>query len=657
MVADEPKKPDWPVNVKIFSPDDDVEDIKKRIKPTEDPVTTFNFMGSPMDTHNSDRHFTTQRYALLFKPGEYKDCKFEVGYYVQFAGLGKVAKGKGAVVFSGPESGPYVPALNKDMEQTPGGSISEPGRGLCLDTFWRMAENFSSENTTWAVSQAAPLRRVYTKNNLHFGDGSAYSSGGFLANGECDGWTNYIANQQWLSRGCSLKGKVDGGAWNIVFSGCTGDIPPEGYRDNDCVISVEEVPRVRIEKPFIAINEKDEFELHVPKTHFDPKLTVGPHLDDSNNEIRCFSNVKVGKAILPLDEKGNYAEYDDVKYNVLTDDDKALTLELQKALDKGKDLVLSPGIYFLTQPLVVKKPNQVILGIGMATLIAPQDGSPCIHVQANTPGVRVASLVLEASVQKTTQSVHRNADGVTSLIEYGEADKIGAADPGDATNPGLLSDVFTRVGGSNLDRTVNTDVMVRIHSGNVVGDNLWLWRADHVKLQDGEEPNDKRYPRYHQVRIWEEKDGKQVRVDECMTNNAIVVNGNDVSIYGLFAEHTVEDQMIWKGENGHVTFFQCELPYEMNESFIHTGYHVHKDVDSHVGRGIGVYSNFTCFDVKAPSGLKFPKKDKIVIHNPFTRHLNGDGGITNVLHESESKVGDAVSKISNIARAWIGTGP
>jgi hypothetical protein len=31
--------------------------------------------------------------------------------------------------------------------------------------------------------------------------------------------------------------------------------------------------------------------------------------------------------------------------------------------------------------------------------------------------------------------------------------------------------------------------MICIHSGNVVGDNLWLWRADHVKLCPDEKPN------------------------------------------------------------------------------------------------------------------------------------------------------------------------
>ena len=61
----------------------------------------------------------------------------------------------------------------------------------------------------------------------------------------------------------------------------------------------------------------------------------------------------------------------------------------------------------------------------------------------------------------------------------------GSRDPGDPANPTVLSDVFARVGGSDFgDAAAHT--MVRLHTGNVVGDNLWLWRADHTALRPGE---------------------------------------------------------------------------------------------------------------------------------------------------------------------------
>jgi hypothetical protein len=75
-----------------------------------------------------------------------------------------------------------------------------------LDTFWRSAENFKSEATNtwwngaagmlWAVSQAAPLRRVHVANDLYlwqytYGDAAGYASGGFLGNAQLDGMLSF----------------------------------------------------------------------------------------------------------------------------------------------------------------------------------------------------------------------------------------------------------------------------------------------------------------------------------------------------------------------------------------------------------------------------------------------------------------------------------
>lgn len=209
----EPLQPVWPENVFIFKPTDSAESIKAQIKPTEDPSETFDLNGSTISYHNSKHHFDTKHYALLFTPGTYEDCAFEVGYYVGIAGLGKNAKD---VVFKG-KSGPYVEALNKDIPVTDGGSIAHDGSGLCLDTFWRSAENFTTEHMKWAVSQAAPLRRVHILNTLQFGDGEAYSSGGFLANAKIENTCNFIANQQWFSRGVEFQGDVQGmNQWKFI---------------------------------------------------------------------------------------------------------------------------------------------------------------------------------------------------------------------------------------------------------------------------------------------------------------------------------------------------------------------------------------------------------------------------------------------------------
>jgi hypothetical protein len=243
----------------------------------------------------------------------------------------------------------------------------------------------------------------------------------------------------------------------------------------DHIVTLEETPEVRIEKPFISmmmVDGEEYFELIVPGSTKDD--VAGPKINGHYGDVRSFSGVKVCKPILPLDENGEYKDHDDATFNDLTKEDKEITNEIQAALDQRKDLVLCPGIFFLTETLIVKHHNQVVLGLGLSTLIAPPDGSPCIRIEPNLDGVRIGGVMFEASLQqqvtkrKTPYNSNGNIDRVRSLIEVGVP---GVDDDGDPHNPVLLADIFTRVGGSNLVRQkVETDVMVRIHSGNVVGE-------------------------------------------------------------------------------------------------------------------------------------------------------------------------------------------
>ena len=52
------------------------------------------------------------------------------------------------------------------------------------------------------------------------------------------------------------------------------------------------------------------------------------------------------------------------------------------------------GIYNLTESLKISSPNQVLLGLGLATLISGA-GKPCIEV-ADVAGVRVAGVMMQA---------------------------------------------------------------------------------------------------------------------------------------------------------------------------------------------------------------------------------------------------------------------
>jgi len=82
---------------------------------------------------------------------------------------------------------------------------------------------------------------------------------------------------------------------------------------------------------------------------------------------------------------------------------------------------------------VVNKPDIVILGLGMATLIST-NGKACIEV-GDVEGVRIAGILLQAGEIQTP-----------ALLQWG-VNKSGYA--GNSQNPGVASDVFARVGGTN----------------------------------------------------------------------------------------------------------------------------------------------------------------------------------------------------------------
>lgn len=180
----------------------------------------------------------------------------------------------------------------------------------------------------------------------------------------------------------------------------------------------------------------------------------------------------------------------------------------------------------MTDSIKVTKANSVLLGIGMATLVATT-GKPCIEV-ANVDGVRVAGVLLEAGETKSD-----------SLLVWGTKGY-----QGNGGNPGVASDVFARVGGRNdqHQHPAKTNSMITINSGNVIIDNTWLWRADHDKqglVYSGNNP----------------------------VASGAVINGDNVIAYGLAAEHTLGHMVEWNGNNGMTVFYQSEFPYDVDASY------------------------------------------------------------------------------------------
>jgi len=618
----EPNPPPWPDSVIFISPDTPAEEVRRIVAPTEDPTYAYPdpsqvdpSTGTPriLTGHTSGRHFTEERRALLFHPGTYRGFDLEVGYYVQVAGLGRRA----ADTTFRDGRGPYVEALNK--REVVGGRL-----GLSLDTFWRTGENFAVEgDLLWAVSQAAPLRRVEVRGHLRLHDDGAQASGGVLANAIVGGDVEFGSQQQYLCRSTRFGGpskmapdSTYAPAWNAVFVDCSGPNlaePGDGEGADEegkslpCIVRDDE-PKVVVEKPFVAIREDGEtFELRVPKPRVrldGTKGQFGPDLIGNDDDVRDFSNVKLGAA----------TRFDSSVERDLPD--LRVASKLQSALDQGKDVVLAPGIYQLDRSLVVRYDNQVILGLGLATLAAPHDGSPCIRVLPGIEGVRVAGVMLEAS------QLLSGDRGLATLLEWGDRD---GKDGGNPLNPGVMTDIFARVGGSNPSRDVSTGTMVAIHSGNVYGDNLWLWRADHVALRPGEAANFPEVSAHY----------RQTIKGECPVRTGLEVNGDDVTIHGLAVEHTDEHQIVWRGERGNVQFYQCELPYDASPQFGKDGflgYLVEDSVEQHICAGAGIYSNFRDYEVPVPSAIRHPGGDGIKLLNPYTVMLDNGGLIHSVVN-------------------------
>ena len=119
-------------------------------------------------------------------------------------------------------------------------------------------------------------------------------------------------------------------------------------------------------------------------------------------------------------------------------------------------------------------------------------------------------------------------------------------------------------------------VMLRVDADNIVIDNSWLWRADHVEsgqLVQGQNP-------CQAAVCWTAGLSTLSSCDQfkCLMQVGAVINGNNVVAYGFKAEHALTDQVKvfnffslvsssrkwlcyfqvqWNGQGGHTFMFQA----------------------------------------------------------------------------------------------------
>lgn len=544
----DPLNPDLGPNTFVFSPSTPQADIQNRL----------NQITAEMRTNQ----FGTQRYAVLFKPGTY-NADVDLRFYTQVAGLGLL-----------PDQTNINGHVRVEADWLQQGDDPN-NRGNATQNFWRAAENMfvhlpGNQIERWAVSQAAPYRRMHLSGQVQlWNGGDGWASGGLIADSKMDGVVVSGSQQQFLTRNSELNGGWNGSVWNMVFVGSTGS--PAQHFPNPSHTVVDSSPKVR-EKPFLYVNGSGSYNVFVPAVRTNARGTSWGGGNPAGTSISLS------------------------QFFIARPSDSAAMINT--ALAEGKHILFQPGVYRLNDTIRVTRPDTVVLGLGLATLI-PETGLPALTV-ADVDGVKLAGFLVDAGPVNSPV-----------LVEIGPA----GSSASHAANPTSLSDVFFRVGGAHAGRA---SVSLRINSNDVLADHMWIWRGDH---------------------------GTGVGWTVNTGANGLVVNGNNVWIYGLFVEHYQQHNVIWNGNGGRTYFFQNELPYDPPNQATWgssgggalgwAAYKVANSVTSHEAWGVGVYCFFNVNpSVTASRGFEVPNNAGVRFHGLVTVSLGGVGTINRVINDT-----------------------
>lgn len=605
-------------NVLIFSEKDDIDSVNKLIRDIYDEQSDFG----------KDAQFNTKRYAIYFKPGDYKRLKpIPVGFYTQLSGLGDTPDDVTVNNIT-------VPAYLGDRNAT------------C--NFWRSAENLTvgkdgtstgddifgswrADYFNWAVAQAAPIRRINSERPVAYDWNFGWASGGYTADSKISGYVDDDGNkisagtfsgQQFYTRNTDIAENVYGCTLNAFFQGTTAkNLPTDekllggnghsnwGIGDEDdnqqIVTNIETTPEIR-EKPFLFFDEKaDEYKVFVPSIRKDAKGTSWTKEDMGKGEVLSLSDFYIAK-----------------------EGDKASKINAE--LNNDKNVFFTPGVYHAEETINVDRENTVVLGTGMASII-PENKDAAMKV-ADKDGITVAGLIFDAGTKNSKY-----------LLQVGE--KGASKDHKD--KPTLLADLFFRIGGTTKAAT-SAENALEINSNNVIGDHFWIWRADH---------------------------GAGVSWDGNAAQNGLIVNGDDVTCYALFNEHFEDYTTLWNGENGKTYFYQNETAYDAISQdpshekawLSHHGttkgyasYKVSNNVNKHYAVGLGIYNVFIYtgggefnqdrydggVQIELDNAIEVPNKENVLIENACLQTFaksGEEGGLYQSTNSIVNGVGAGVS--------------
>jgi hypothetical protein len=551
-------QPNFGSSVYIFNPSMPLSEIQSKV----DAVAN----------QQVDNEFGTQRYALLFEPGTYgtpsSPLNFQIGYYTSVAGLGLSPND---VVING-----SIDVFNRCLGANNTNCVA-------LVNFWRSMSNLTINVTKpngcrardfWAVSQAAPMRRVQFNGDVTLMDyctPPSFASGGFIADSVFKGGIIVNGSQQQFVVRNSNVDLWTNPVWNQVFSGVIG-APAQSF-PNPTYTTLATSPATR-EAPFLYMDSENQFNVFVPSVQHNSAGTswgTGP-MPGSSISIHEFFVARHSDSVATIN----------------------------KALRHGKNLILTPGVYQLDRTIEVMRPDTVVLGLGFPTLI-PQHGRVAMRVGGGE-GDLLSGLLFDAGPQNSP-----------ALLQVGSRN---GENQSDESNPNALHDVFFRIGGAAAGRATTSLV---VNSDNVILDDIWAWRADH---------------------------GNGVGWTSNIADTGVIVNGDNVTAYGLFVEHFQKYEVIWNGNGGTDVFFQNEMPYDVPSQAAWmeaagvdgwAAFKVGDDVTTFAGYGMGSYSFFNQgLNIYAANAFEVPKTlptgslhDLLTI---FLDKVHGMGGILNVIN-------------------------
>ena len=422
--------------------------------------------------------------------------------------------------------------LDKDPDNVSISSVyresqGKPGPGATCN-FWCGAENVLVQNeSTFAVSQATYLRRMHFRSNLNLDDGG-YSSGGFIGDCYFDKNIQNSTQQQWFTRNSEFR-KWTKSDINMVFLGDRGNIPDNYPNPRNTII--EKTPIIK-ERPFLVFDEKEGYGIQIPELKEDFQ---GISWKEDESAFR-----KIDTFYIAHPEKDN-------------------STSLNKAIKEKKAVLFTPGIYNIDSPLNVEEEGTMLMGFGMATLRSSMKNKDSILDIKDKKDISISNLLFDAG------------GNLENLVKI-EKDKTSKKD-----GYIFLSDLFFRIGGVKK-MTTSVDTALKIDADDVIGDNFWVWRADHGSGVG-----------------WEGENSNYGK-------NGVVVNGDRVHLYGLMVEHFGEYQTIWNGDDGYMVFYQSETPYDnptqdswrradtdLEEDQGYASYKISENVKRHEAFGLGIY--------------------------------------------------------------------